>query len=1407
MKISIVTTVFNKKKRHVNQCVTSLLQQTLRREEYEIILVDDCSTLDETVSAIANYDRPGSRVKVVRHSENLGPNEARRTGVRLAEGDFVVFVDGDDMLTSDAIESLRMQALRTSADVIMSGMFRWNDLNNSFEKMAFHNLPLPHQRTERMQTILAAKGSWTMCGRLMRRSLLTDDIFDMPRLLHEDLVTFSRIMFAATSVSTIDRQIYYYRWSGDSITSTVGERHIAGVLYAIEDWVRRAREDGLEDDLGPSIAEGCAALLNTMTRRAIYSAGGSPEACLETLGDLWRRYQNLDLIVAPATTSPAIQFFLQLFEAEGPPPAARLPKLIEQLNWDKIPAHYDVNTVLKEGLGPSDIARRLKGQIVIICQVDYHFRNAAAFARALALRGRSCVVVDNSGFAAGGKRPVTPEDRKLLWRTQYMKMDKSPYGADWLATAKLVITYNDFNDDIHDALEYRRRLGLRTVCVIEGINDFLRVDFEEPRYLPYRRCDTVFLAGRDDERFFVDRETFVIGLPGIEKLAGKEPEFPAAPLAVLNLNFTYGVLERHRYAFLSAAEQAFVEIGWDWKVTKHPMDGSVLPGLPVSQETQYQLIDKCTVFVSRFATGILEALACGKPVIYFNPHGEKVEKFSDPMGAYEIATTSEELVAALKRVEADLAAGVDFRDRAGAFLAHHTGYDASGAMAVERFADAVVDIVDADPKPIRAVSKLFFERLEHDDAFLKSEPGLVFGDLDRRHYAQLEETDLVAAYFGGHSGVMVDVGANIGQSADTFLGNGWTVHAFEPDPKNRARLEELSPHHPQLRINAEAVSDRSGETVAFYGSTESTGISSLVAFTDGHNKICDVETVRLADYCPKHSIDHVDFLKIDVEGNDKFVLDGFDWVSDRPDVISVEFEDAKTLQNGYSTHDLANSLIEKGYTVYVSEWQPIERYGLAHDWRRLIRYNPELDLASAWGNLVAFLVDPGPDILRALVEENIRFAPKAASIGPSDGDVRNRQESSPKRKRRRRRRIASTLLLLVVTGLVVLPLVWAPVSGWAGLLWPAAGTLAVGAAAAFKFESARRRRRARLRARLQSISDAHEGRLMEEITQLRDELQQQKAATDKTLRGLDAAQATTDKTLRGLNAAQATTDKTLRGLNAAQATTDKTLRGLNAAQATSANSISTLGKRVETIGRPSATDVVSVLRGLRPILLAGDRVETLHLEAEHEHGHFALMTALSSIERTTPNWLAGKTLIEIGTTREDVVTQKSTEKLAIFTAMTDMRFITVDMDPRNTESARATLPYLNPLSQAINQKGEDYLLAHTGPIDVVYLDAFDFDHGMHSEERVESYRMNLGTTITDAECWRMHLRCAEILAARLEPGGLVAFDDTWIDTDEKYAGKGKLAVPYLLEAGYNILDKTPHTVVLQKPGGIGRGSA
>ena len=973
MKISVIVTIYNVERPLLEACLYSVVKQTLRLEEYEIVLVDDCSTDKDTITAIDAFTKATPNMKLVRHRENSGLNEARRSGVKAANGDYVVFIDSDDMLTRDAVENLRMKAHETEADVVTAPFFRWVSRTKSYRLSSLHDNPLPSDHMERLKAVLAGKYSFTMCGRLFKREILSDDIFDLPaRLVHEDLSTFARVLFKSQKVAHIRRPVYYYTINEAGLTYKFEIDQALGMFYAFNDWVENAECRGVFEDLSGAISDGVGRYVNLMVIRCIFceSLDDDKVKILNTINEKYRalpvRRPN------PSLSGMTLLERLHADSISGRP--IRLQEAIKQSFPRGMPAQPDNRTRLKHSLVPTEMARRLKDKVVFVCQVDYQLRNAAALARELRQRGYPCVVLDNSAFASGGLRKLPSKENKVFWRTERIQIARPPYGPDWLSTARLVITFNDFNDDFREALEYRHQLGLPSVCMVEGINDFLRVDFQGYRHLPYRRCDYVFLAGSDDKRYFEDRQTYVIGLPIIESLATKVSIFPEEFLGVLNVNFTYGALEEAREQFIATAKKAFTAAGYEWVITKHPMDKTDLKSYPVSNLTQYELIDRCSVFVSRFATGILEALASGKPAIYFNPHNEKVEKFKSPLGAYEIATTEEELIRALRNVAKDIKSGVDFRERALPFLEWHTAYQPDGLGVTHRFADAVTDILERDCGQQSAMADLFFQRLQEQEPFQCESPGTIVGDFERRHKARLPEKEVIARYFSNSGSIMIDVGAASGNSLDVYFGKGWTIHAFEPDSSNRQRLLDTYPPCSRLIVNEDAVCDKSGLTVPFFRSNESAGISSLFAFTAGHRQVGEVRTTTLRDYYRKAGLRHVDFLKVDVEGFDKFVLDGFPWESDKPEVVLVEFEDAKTSPLGYSAHELADTLIRRGYTVYVSEWLPVVRYGITHDWRRLVRYSPALELGKTWGNMIGFLEDPGEDKLRSLARQTLKFS-------------------------------------------------------------------------------------------------------------------------------------------------------------------------------------------------------------------------------------------------------------------------------------------------------------------------------------------------------------------------------------------------------------------------------------------------
>lgn len=236
---------------------------------------------------------------------------------------------------------------------------------------------------------------------------------------------------------------------------------------------------------------------------------------------------------------------------------------------------------------------------------------------------------------------------------------------------------------------------------------------------------------------------------------------------------------------------------------------------------------------------------------------------------------------------------------------------------------------------------------------------LLMETFPRSSRAHCDETDCIATLFCDEleGSIMIDVGAHHGSAMLPFLKLGWDVIAFEPDSKNRRRLlDQLEQQNfrQKVTLDERCVSNYSDENVSFYSSEVSTGISGLSAFHDSHSESQSVAVTSLTSFFESSAMPSVDFLKIDTEGHDLFVLEGYPWHRNKPKVIECEFENTKTLPLGYDFDDLASFLLALGYTVFVSEWHPIIRYGIKHDWHRLTRYPCNLNDSASWGNLLAF---------------------------------------------------------------------------------------------------------------------------------------------------------------------------------------------------------------------------------------------------------------------------------------------------------------------------------------------------------------------------------------------------------------------------------------------------------------------
>lgn len=327
-------------------------------------------------------------------------------------------------------------------------------------------------------------------------------------------------------------------------------------------------------------------------------------------------------------------------------------------------------------------------------------------------------------------------------------------------------------------------------------------------------------------------------------------------------------------------------------------------------------------------------------------------------------------------------------------LAHHLGNDPVYVMApataidqpATEWFDAYRSAVEASGRTVinlapGALPEVFetasLPRVLHPHAY-KEYP--------RDAAKSLDETAAIAIMFGDAAPeprIMVDVGAHRGTSLVFFVDDDWEIFAYEPDPENRRALESRFGSRTNVHIDPRAVGDQIATDLPFFTSEVSGGISGLSSFDPSHRETGMVDMTTLRAVCDDKNITRIDFLKIDVEGFDFSVLKGVPWERVHPAVIECEFEDHKTVPLGHTVHDVADFLVEKGYAVYFSEWHSIIKYGIAHDWRRLVPY-PAADLPpDSWGNIVAFADDPGIEAVHNAFHRVIKVHPPHQPVPPA----------------------------------------------------------------------------------------------------------------------------------------------------------------------------------------------------------------------------------------------------------------------------------------------------------------------------------------------------------------------------------------------------------------------------------------
>lgn len=225
-KISIIVPVY-KVEKYLDKCVESLVNQTYKN--LEIILVDDGSP-DECPKICDAWAKKDSRIKVS-HKANGGLSEARNTGMDIATGDYIGFVDSDDYVSEEMYNILVKIIEENDADISACQESTFNDENNP-RFTVDNNVTIVDDVNAALNGIINSELVLSFVwNKLYKKELLNDIRFPVGKN-YEDVFTLHKIILKTNKIAVTSSALYAYRKRKDNITKSWTKKNICDFIEA-----------------------------------------------------------------------------------------------------------------------------------------------------------------------------------------------------------------------------------------------------------------------------------------------------------------------------------------------------------------------------------------------------------------------------------------------------------------------------------------------------------------------------------------------------------------------------------------------------------------------------------------------------------------------------------------------------------------------------------------------------------------------------------------------------------------------------------------------------------------------------------------------------------------------------------------------------------------------------------------------------------------------------------------------------------------------------------------------------------------------------------------------------------------------------------------------------------------------
>ncbi|WP_121809108.1 glycosyltransferase family 2 protein [Mucilaginibacter kameinonensis] len=231
--ITVIIPVYNVEL-YIGECIQSLLDQSFG--DFDIVIIDDCSP-DNSITIAREMLSQQSQIRwtIIKHKKNGGLSASRNTGIKVAEGDYLCFIDSDDWIGKDMFSELIKAAEHTQADAVCCNYYLEYE-KRSVESFGGVSDEMIFDTAEAVSEMLLCRhlvfSAW---AKIYRKSLFTTWKIEYPvGVYYEDVPTTTQLFLKARKVVAIPYYGYHYRQRGGSIMAQKNAKSISDYFVMIQ---------------------------------------------------------------------------------------------------------------------------------------------------------------------------------------------------------------------------------------------------------------------------------------------------------------------------------------------------------------------------------------------------------------------------------------------------------------------------------------------------------------------------------------------------------------------------------------------------------------------------------------------------------------------------------------------------------------------------------------------------------------------------------------------------------------------------------------------------------------------------------------------------------------------------------------------------------------------------------------------------------------------------------------------------------------------------------------------------------------------------------------------------------------------------------------------------------------------